>query len=306
MTDLVGGNERMDPDKRVGFAKYLNYSGAGLIALAFIGPSLATFAGLGNAFSVGEDIARTLGSLLFLMLIAWLVVRKMGDLAKAKARVVVGVALCAIVGNNILKKANEESSNKAFVREALEFQVQQTGKFENLGKRFEEVTVAQYLTAEALVSPTGLSAGREALERFRSLLQERNLLLQTYLAESVAVIARAPAGDTRAAAELAYGPARAATEKLYQTLDRTQAEQAAAIGTIFDWAAANAGTLSANNGALVFSSVEQQQELEALVTRLQAAESAVADAAEEAQKISASESEKQRQLQKEAAEFLAK
>lgn len=302
----VNGDWQMDPSDERALTKRWNYLGAGLIALAFIGPTIATLAGLGNAFSVGEDIARTFGSLAGLMLIAWLVARKMGDLAKAKARVVVGIVLCVVVGNNIARMAKEEDVAKAFVREALAFQAQQMEKFENLGKRFEEVTVGQYMTAEALVSPTGVAAGKAALEKFRSLLQERNLLLQTYLAESVALIASVPAGEARAAAESAAGPARAATEKLFKTLDRAQGEQAAAIGAILDWAAANNSKLGVSNGELVFSSVEQRQELQGLVTRLQTAESDVAAAAEEAQNMEASEQERRARVNEEAAEFLAK
>ena len=69
----------LTPSDEYNSTKRWNYLGAGLIFIAFIGPSLATMAGLGNAFSVGEDIARTLGSLAFLALIAWLVVRKRND-----------------------------------------------------------------------------------------------------------------------------------------------------------------------------------------------------------------------------------
>lgn len=306
MTNGVKGDGLRTPNDELALTKRWNYLGAGLIALAFIGPSLATLAGLGNAFSVGEDIARTFGSLAGLMLIAWLVARKMGDLAKAKARVVVGIVLCVIVGNNIAKMAKEEDVAKTFVREALAFQAQQQEKFEHLGKRFEEVTVAQYMTAEALASPDGVAAGKAALEKFRSLLQERNLLLQTYLAESVALIASVPSGEARAAAESTAGPARVATEKLYKMLDRTQGEQAAAIGAIFDWAAANNGNFGASNGELVFSNAKQHQEFQALVTRLQSAENEVAAATEEAQKTEAAALEKRARVNEEAAEFLAK
>lgn len=306
MANGVIGGGLMAPDDDLALTKRWNYLGTGLIVFAFIGPSLAMLAGLGSAFSVGEDIGRTFGSLAVLMLIAWLVTRKMSDLAKAKARLVVGIVLCVVVGNNIARMAKDEGVAKVFVRDALAFQAQQQVKFEHLGKRFEDVTVAQYLTAETLVSPDGVAAGKLALEKFRSLLQERNLLLQTYLAESAALIAGVPAGEARAAAESAAGPARVATEKLYKALDRAQSEQASAIGAIFDWAAANNGKLGATNGELVFASDDQRQELQALVTRLQTAENEVAVAAEEAQKMETAELEKQKRVNEEAAKFLAK
>jgi hypothetical protein len=296
----------MHPDNERALTKRLNYIGAGLIALAFIGPSIAALAGFGREFSVGEDIGRTLGSLVVLALLGWLVVGKKGDLAKAKATLVVGIVLCVVVGNNIARMSKEEDVAKAFVRDALALQAQQQEKFEHLGKRFEEVTFAQYMTADALVSQSSVAAGKAAVERFRSLLQERQFLLQTNLAESAALVAQLPEGEVRAGAESTLGPARAATEKLYKTLARTQSEQATAIGAIFDWAATNDGKLAVSNGELIFSSVEQRQELQALITRLQAAESQVAAASEEAQKMEAAELEKRARFNEEAAGFIAK
>ena len=77
----------VSPESERAATKRWNYIGAGLIALAFVGPSLATLAGLGNAFSVDEDIARTLGALAFAAFISWLIVRKKSDLAKSKAQI---------------------------------------------------------------------------------------------------------------------------------------------------------------------------------------------------------------------------
>ena len=286
--------------------KRWNYLGAGLIFIAFIGPSLATMAGLGNAFSVGEDIARTLGSLAFLAFIAWLVVRKRNDLSKAKARAVVGLLLCITVGNNIATAYREKDQAKSFVREAMTFQAKHTEKFADLGRRFDEVTVAQYLTPEGLASSASVAAGKAALERYRSLLQERNLLLQTYLAEYVAFVGSLPAGQVRAGAESALGPNKEATEQLYKMLDRVQSDHAAAMGAIFDWAAANSGKIEMRKGQLMFTTTAQQQELQSLANKLQAAENEVNAASEKAQAAQAAAMEKSSRFQKEAAELLAK
>jgi hypothetical protein len=76
----------MSPASDRSSARRLNYIGAGLIALAFVGPSVASVADLGNPFTVGEHIARTLGALALAGFVAWLVVRKRSTLAKARAR----------------------------------------------------------------------------------------------------------------------------------------------------------------------------------------------------------------------------
>ena len=202
----------VSPESERAATKRWNYIGAGLIALAFVGPSLATLAGLGNAFSVDEDIARTLGALAFAAFISWLIVRKKSDLAKSKARTVVGVLLCTTVGNNIASAAKEESLAKQFVKDAFAFQAQHTARFEDLGRRFDQVTVNQYVTPEGLTSAANVAAGVAALVRYRSLLQERNLLVQTHMAEYVAFVGKLPPGQARAGAESALGPNKEATE----------------------------------------------------------------------------------------------
>ena len=286
--------------------KRWNYSGAGLIALAFVGPSLATLAGLGNAFSVGEDIARTFGALAFLALISWLIVRKNSDLGKAKARTVVGILLCITVGNNIANAAKEEALVKQFVKDAFAFHAQHTAKFEDFGRRFDQVTVNQYVTPEGLTSVANVAAGIAALERYRSLLQERNLLVQTYLAEYVAFVGKLPPGQARAGAESALGPNNDAMEKLYGMLDKVEGEHAAALAAVFAWAQDNAGKIGMRNGQMMFTNVAQQQELQALAGQLQEAEKFVNDAAQKAQAAQVAAGENNQRLQKEAAEFLAK
>lgn len=296
----------MTPADTQASIKRWNYLAAAFIATAFFGPGIATFAGLGNAFSVGEDAARTLGSLAFLALIAWLVARRKSDLAKAKARVIVGLLLCVTVGNNIANAAKEKEQAKQFVQQALSFQEEHASKFSDLARRFDQVTVSQYLSPEGLTSPAGVAAGQAALERYRSLLQERNLLLQTYVAEYVSFIGKLPAGQLRSGAESAIGSNKAATENLYRMLDRVQGEHAAAMGAIFEWAQANMGKLAFRNGQLLFSSVEQQQQLQVLASRLQKAENEVNDAVQKAQSAQAAAVEKNKQLQKEAAQLLAR
>jgi hypothetical protein len=233
-------------------------------------------------------------------------VRKRSDLSKAKARTVVGVLLCITVGNNFANAAKDEAVAKQFLRDAIAFQAQYSAKFEDLGRRFEQMTVNQYVTPEGLASPPNVAAGVAALERYRSLLQERNLLVQTYLAEHVAFLGSLPPGDVRAGAQSSLGPAREATEKLYGMLDKAQSEHAAALGAVFDWAQANAAKIEARNGQLMFTSVTQQQELQALARRLQEAENGVNEAAEKAQVLQAAAQERQERLQKEAADLLSK
>lgn len=98
------------------------------------------------------------------------------------------------------------------MKDAFAFQAQHTARFEDLGRRFDQVTVNQYVTPEGLTSAVNVAAGVAALERYRSLLQERNLLVQTHMAEYVAFVGKLPPGQARAGAESALGPNKEATE----------------------------------------------------------------------------------------------
>jgi hypothetical protein len=295
----------MGPESERAATKRWNYIGAALIALAFIGPSLATLAGVGKAFSVGPDIARTLGALAFAAFISWLIVRKRSELAKSKARTVVGAVLCITVGNNIANAAKEETLAKQFVKDALELHARHTAKFEDLGRRFDQVSVNQYVTPEGLTSAANVAAGVAALERYRSLLEERHLLVQTSMAEHAAFIEKIPPGQIRADAESAFGPNKEATEKIHGMMDKVQRARAAALGAVFAWAQANAGKISMRNGQMMFTNVAQQQELQTLALRLQDAEKAVNDAAQKAQVAQAAAGENNKRLRIEAARILA-
>lgn len=302
MTDTA-----ISPAAAADASKRYNYIGTALIALAFVGPSLLRVSGIGgtqSAAAVGEDLGRTLGSLALLMLISWLITRSRSELAKAKGRLVVGILLCLVVGNNIANAAREEDQAKQFLRDAIAFQQKHSSKFADLGARFDKVNVVQYLTPAALTSKDGIAAGRAALEGYQSLLSERNLLLQTYLAEYERFLAAIPPGDMREGAIAGMGDNKENTERLYRLLDTTQSAHATSIRAVFDWAAANLGRVSVQNGQFMFQTQAQQSELQALAAKLEEAEKAVQSAVEVAQAEQAKAAAKNEQNMREAKKLL--
>lgn len=284
-------------DEEMASTKRWNYFGGGLIVIAVFGPRIATKAGLGD-FSADDDYLRTLISLALLSFIAWLVVRKQSELAKARANAVVGVLLCATVVSNIVHSAAEEELAREFHQQLLAFRAQHESRFVNLGRRFEEITVTQYLTPEGLASSANIAAGNVALERYRSLLQERELLLRTYFADCEAFIARSPEGKFKEVAETSLKKDKEVIGDIYKMLDRTEREHADAMATILDWATVNNGNLAVSNGQLLFATVEQQQILQRLIKRLEAAEKQVETAAKQAQTALAAALEQKEQAQK--------
>lgn len=305
-TALLTNEPGMPVETKHAAARRYSFAGAALIFFAFVAPLMATAFGLGSAYTVGQDLARTLGSLFGLAVVTWLVMRNRSDLAKAKARLVVGLLLCLTVANNIANTARENSVAKDFMRGAIAFQAKHASKFEDLGKRFEENTVNQYVTPAALTSAQSIAAGQAALERYRSLLQERNLLLQTYMAEYRAYVNSVPEGEARRGAEASMGPAMDSANNLYKTLDVAQRAHADALGAVFAWAQTNVGKLSNRGGQLVFQSAQQQSELNALAQRLQAAENVVDEATKFAQAEQVKAAAKRDTAMKEAEALLGK
>jgi hypothetical protein len=282
-----------------------NYMGAVLIGLALLAPVFASLTGYGNWDTVGQDIGRLFGSLLGLGLIFWLVVRRMGDLAQARARAVVGALLCLVAYDRAVDTIQEEALARRFLADAIAFQAGQAMRFKEFGQRFEQISLYQHLTPAGLTSPVSVEAGSAALEQYRALLYERNLLMQTYWAESAAFIEKLPEGRLKAGAMSTFGPNRSAVQDVYVMLDRAQLKHADAIGAIFEWAKTNSGEVSLRNGQILFSSAVQQQQLQALAADLEVSEKAAADAERRAQ---ATESEAQRhmqQLQEKAAQLIA-
>lgn len=256
-------------------AKHLTFIGAGFIAFAFVGPFLAAAVGYGEvtAFQAGQDVARTLGSLLFLALIAWAVTSGRSDTTKAGARVVVGVLLCVVVGNNIAQTASEVQKVKAYLAEALVFRDQQAAKFTKLGERFDAVDLRTVLTPQSMVTRDGHAAARATLATYRSLLAERRALMQTYLLEYEKFMRDRPlTGDAKAGAEEGMKGKREATVALYSSLDEVQTGLADSMERVLDWGAAQAGKLGMQNGQLLFTDVRQQAELNALLSKVTEAE----------------------------------
>jgi len=83
-------------------ADHLNRMAWTLILLAFAAPYVTTWTGF-NPDGLGADFARTFVTFVLLFLIAWLLARGRGVVARAKALVVVGALLCFIVGGNAVR-----------------------------------------------------------------------------------------------------------------------------------------------------------------------------------------------------------
>jgi len=268
--------------------KRLNFVGAILIILAFVGPYLAAMLGIGEvtAFKVGEDGARTLGSLVLLAIIAWAVSRGRSETFKAGARVVVGVLLCGVVVSSIAQTAREITEAKALLAEALVFRDQHALKFAKLAERFDAVDLTKVLTPQSMVLRDDHATARATLATYRALLAERRALVHTYLLEYERFVTDRPASrDAKAGARQGMKGKREATEALYTSLDEVQTGLADSMTRVLDWGGEQAGKLGMKNGQLLFSSPRQQVELNALLTKVTEAAARVKTAVTAAQVV---------------------
>jgi hypothetical protein len=265
MTPVTGPSDRKS-------ARGINLAGAALIALAFALPFIAIPFGYSTAFDAGDRIARTLGSLLLLVLVAWAVTRGRSETAKASGRLIAGALLCVVVGGDFVRAGEEKQIGKTFMREAFAFQAAQASRFVDLGRRFDEVALDTVLTPQMMTSEAGRATARATLAQYRALLAERRLLLQTYLTEFDRFIATIPPSQTREGALSAVGNVKQTTVDLYARLDKSQTRLVDAMGAIVDWSAAQVGKLKVSNGKLIFSSEAQETELQVLLDALNDAE----------------------------------
>ncbi len=287
-------------------AKLMNMLGLGLIAAAFVVPFLAIPLGWGSAFSAGQDVVRTLGSLALLSLIAWLATRNRTSLGKANARAVVGLLLCVVVGNNIYARQKEEQLAKDFMRQSLVFQEQQAQKFADLGARFDKVDLSTILTPTSMTTQAGMDRARAQLSQYRALLAERRLLLQTYLSEAERRITSLPEGETRRGASAPLEEGKTQTSAIYAALDRTQGALTDALEAVLDWGQSQAGKLGAKNGQLLFTSREQQAQLQVLLAKVQEAETEMNAEVSAAQKRQVEAQAKMRENNRQIKDLLAK
>ena len=247
--------------------------GWGLIVLAFATPIAASIMGYGNAAQAGEQVGKMVVGLGALVLVTSLALRGRSSLVHSYGRVVAGALfmLWALVTTG--QYALQASKNKTFYIEYQQLQVQQAAHFTELGKRFDAVDLTTVLIPENVTSAAGIASGREIIAEYRALLAERRSMLANHFAESEQFFnTRSPTEADRLGAVVAMEKGKGATIKTYGDLDRVQSAVATAMSDLLDWAATQSGKLKINKGQLALASQQQQTELNALLQKLESAE----------------------------------
>lgn len=277
------------------------------IALACVLPFIAAAAGVGTVYLAGQDVARAVGSLLVLSLIAWAATKNRTALGQANARVVVGLLLCMSIGTHLYDRAKNEELAKDFLRQALAFQEQQASKFNELGERFAAFDFNKVLTPANVATAAGLERAKAQMAQYRGLLRERRSMMQAYLQQADNLINTLPAGETRRAAAAPFEKGKTQTLELLEQLDAKQGAMADATESILQWGGSQAGKLRLDQaGNLVFTTPAQQSQMVTLLAKVQEAEKALQEVGLRAQRFENDAQEALKRHKQDAAEILAK
>lgn len=266
MLDMTFGDANSAAAKERAAARRYRHAGTVLIVLALVLPWLLR--PVAGAYEAGRLLGETLGGLLLFLGVAWLVTLKGSELAKARGRLVVGVLLCLVATGSVTQARKEREDARRFMADALALQAEYKAKFDSIEKRFEAINLGQHTTAQAMVAPQSLAAGRAALAQFRALLQERQRLLQAYLTRYRAFLDGVPPGPLRQGAEKSWAPSSEAARKLYAELDTVQFAVADRLEALFDWVQANRSRLAVQEGKLMFQTEAQRAAALKLATQL--------------------------------------
>ena len=127
---------------------------------------------------------------------------------------------------------------------------------------------------------------------------------------SPSIAPRSPAPRTRPASRrAAAGPleeGKAQTTAAYAGLDRTQSALADSIESVLNWGQGQTGKLGVKDGQLLFTSKEQQAQLQALLGKVQLAENAMNAEVAAMQKVQLEAQQKMRENNRQMREILAK
>lgn len=173
--------------------------------------------------------------------------------------------LASLLISNAAIGADITATERAFMRDAVQYVGQQGKAFTDLDQRFKRIDPIGVLTPESITSRVGIETARAQIAQYRALLAERKSLLHSYFAESEEFVrTRAPSEATRQQVMQTMNMNKSRTIDLYTSLDVAQLEVAVRVTAVLDWATSQLGRLKAQSGQLVFSNVTQESEFDRL------------------------------------------
>ncbi len=280
-----------------------NVIGWALVAIAFAFALISALR-IDNAFQAGQQVGRLVGSGLFIALIAWLITRNRSRGARANALIVSGVLLCLVAVGNLGTIASEKKIGQKFLRDAIALNEVHTQKFQVLNDRFTRVDMSNLLTPVTITSKAGIAAGREKVAQSKELVAARDALLHQNFEDIRKLVADLPDGATKTEAQATIGKKREETIRVFKELSKAQNVHLDLIVQILDWSEAQGSKLKNVGGQLQYTTMEQGNQLQALLDKLTAAEKVADKAFAAASRVEQKAEEKRVEGMKRAKELL--
>jgi hypothetical protein len=264
----IEGAARAEP------ATALNVAAAALTTLAFALPLLPGGAHGSLSAEPPLAIAGVLLTLLVSQALMWLIVRHRSDSVKARARLFVSVAVLLMVGSNFVHAASTSfPGDGAFTKQAGTIKDKYGPAFEELGRRFRSGDISLALTAEGVTTREGLAKGRQLVETYRGLLDERKRLIGAQRDDIDKLFKmKSVSPDVRRAAEIVFLDGRERLDKMNTDLDYAQRGMADAMSDLLGWFEKEVGRVGVRNGKVIYFFAEQKAGVDPLFERLQYAE----------------------------------
>lgn len=243
-----------------------------MIAIAaLLVPFVTNDAGAHGLREAGDATGRLLAGAVAFGAIATALTWRRSPVAKAAARVVVALLLCAVAAVSYVEASKNEAARRV-IREAIRSNERDREAFAEIRMKLDVIDLSHVLEPAGMVTPAGLAGSRKRIDSFDKVLAERRAQVATMLGQMRAQVALIPPGPVHDAAYNLRVRWHADFQRLFKAVDDAEVEQSAGVHAVLDWAQAQAGKFSASGNQLMLSSAAQQAQLGHLVDALKLAD----------------------------------
>lgn len=258
-------------------SKFHEHAGWGLVALAFTLPAAMMQMGIASAFDLGRAIGQSSMTFALAYIVAYFLTRKKSLRAQATGRIVVGLVVFLQAFGTFSMHKEQMDEGKVYFEKVLEMQAVQATKFAALNTKYSTMDLTKVLEPENVVTQAGRQKGAQVVAQLRAYVLERDAIISDSFNESTQLIAGIQSAEVKRGALEGMRETAEANKRMYADLTAKQYATADAILAILAWCEKQPnGSLAIEDGKLIFTTVEQQTQLQALIATLNEAETAQA------------------------------
>ena len=169
------------------------------------------------------------------------------------------------------RTVEEQDSLKNFIRQGSELQRVASAKDAEWRQRFGGLSIDNVLLPHKLVSPEGRASGKATLKQFRALIAERAARRKNLSFQLQQLVAAIPDDDVRDGARAGINAHHDESVKSAEEMDQAQLQLADAYDAILNWCEVEGKSLSVQEKQLMLSTPVQQNQLNSLLSKLEAA-----------------------------------